>query len=413
MGNANSIFENNHYLTAKMSNEIQFTRYLYEKDEVKLALILSILNKKEENAEFWAYELYHSGFKLELIDLFWSLYYDFYYTQNPSFEKYLQTKLKTQLDLDLNSENYISMIVNNFMIRPHNMDIFILKQLVNICDFDNSDIQEYNTNGDFEFIRAELVSVLTNKDFMMLAALILTDIKEQHLLEAFKVILDYFANVVGLKFDSKKIIMEYEKYLGNNYQRINKRVMILARTIHYFVLVNNKKLGKNIYVHIEAEDIIIHENISADLKENDKGRAILPARKILPLAKVYSIDVDNYLSLFDLKREKQDIKTAYYYNWLYHASFSPLWKSRIAKHNGYVDEENKLIVFDEEIDIQNFYDEYGYEPDEQSEDVENKTIKDIKKERTWLSFYKQHKNSGIVEIDDDIINDIDKVAYKF
>ena len=413
MGNTNSILENNNYLTAKMSNEIQFTRYLYEKDEVKLALILSILNKKEENAEFWAYELYHSGFKLELIDLFWSLYYDFYYTQNPSFEKYLQTKLKTQLDLDLNSENYISMIVNNFMIRPHNMDIFILKQVVNICDFDNSDIQEYNTNGDFEFIRAELVSVLTNKDFMMLAALILTDIKEQHLLEAFKVILDYFATVVGLKLDSKKIVMEYEKYLGNNYQRNNKRVMILARTIHYFVLINNKKLGKNIYVHIEAEDIIIHENISADLKENDKGHAILPARKILPLAKVYSIDVDNYLSLFELKREKQDIKTAYYYNWLYHASFSPLWKSRIAKYNGYVDEENKLIVFDEEIDIQNFYDEYGYEPDEQSEDVENKTIKDIKKERTWLSFYKQHKNSGIVEIDDDIINDIDKVAYKF
>lgn len=413
MGNANSIFENNHYLTAKMSNEIQFTRYLYEKDEVMLALILSILNKKEERSEFWAYELYHSGFKLELIDLFWSLYYDFYYTQNPSFEKYLQTKLKTQLDLDLNSENYISMIVNNFMIRPHNMDIFILKQVVNICDFDNSDIQEYNTNGDFEFIRAELLSVLSNKDFMMLAALILTDIKEQHLLEAFKVILGYFATIVGLKFDSKKIVMEYEKYLGNNYQRNNKRVMILARTIHYFVLVNNKKLGKNIYVHIEAEDIIIHENISADLKENDKGHAILPARKILPLTKVYSIDVDNYLSLFELKREKQDIKTAYYYNWLYHASFSPLWKSRITKHNGYVDEENKLIVFDEEIDIQNFYDEYGYEPDEQSEDVENKTIQDIKKQRTWLSFYNQHKNSGIVEIEEDILSDIDKVAYKF
>ena len=172
-------------------------------------------------------------------------------------------------------------------------------------------------------------------------------------------------------------------------------------------------MGKNIYVHIEAEDIIIHENISADLKENDKGHAILPARKILPLAKVYSIDVDNYLSLFELKREKQDIKTAYYYNWLYHASFSPLWKSRITKHNGYVDEENKLIVFDEEIDIQNFYDEYGYEPDEQSEDVENKTIQDIKKERTWLSFYNQHKNSGIVEIEEDILTDIDKVAYKF
>ena len=50
-----------------MNQEIQFTRYLYEKDEVKLALILSILNKKEERAEFWAYELYYSGFEQEII----------------------------------------------------------------------------------------------------------------------------------------------------------------------------------------------------------------------------------------------------------------------------------------------------------------------------------------------------------
>ena len=34
-----------------------FTRYLYEKDEVKLALLIALLNKKEE-AIFWAYELY-------------------------------------------------------------------------------------------------------------------------------------------------------------------------------------------------------------------------------------------------------------------------------------------------------------------------------------------------------------------
>ena len=31
-----------------MNNEIQLTRYLYEKDEVKLSLIMCIINKKEE-----------------------------------------------------------------------------------------------------------------------------------------------------------------------------------------------------------------------------------------------------------------------------------------------------------------------------------------------------------------------------
>lgn len=412
MGITNSIFENSHYLIAKMSNEIQFTRYLYEKDEVKLSLIVCVLNKKEEEAVFWAYELYYSGFKLELIDLFWSLYYDFYYTLNPSFEKYLQTKLKNHLELDAHSENYISMIVNNFMIRPHNMDVFMLKQIVNICDFDKTEIQQYIITCNFEVMRRELTSALRTSDFMTLASLILQDIKETHLLDAFKVILDYFATNVGLKFNSEKIVLEYEKYLSNNYQRNNKRFIVLARVMYYFVVVNNSKMGKNIYVHVEPEEVIIYETISADLKEKDK-RTILPPRKILPLAKVYTIDSDNYLSLFELKREKQDIKSAYYYNWLYYASFSPLWKSRISKHNGYIDEENKQVIFDEEIDFETFYNEYGYEPDEQSVAVENKTIQDIRKERTWLSFYKQHKNNGIVEIDDDIINDIDKVAYKF
>lgn len=398
-----------------MSNELQFTRYLYEKDEVKLSLIICILNKQEESV-FWAYELYYSGFKLELIDIFWSIYYDFYYTLNPSFEKYLQTKLKNNLDFDTSCENYISMIVNNFMIRPHTMDIFMLKKIVDICDFDNSDIQKYNISGNFEIINNELKSVLEAKDFMMLASLILTDIKEEHIIATFKASLDYFVTDIGLKIDSKKIVIEFEKYLNNKYHNDNKRVILLSRIVHYFVVMNNIKLGKNIYVHIEPEDVILYETICADLKEKDK-RTILPARKILPLAKIYSIDNDNYLSLFDLKREKQDIKIAYYYNWIYHSSFSPLWRSRILKHCGRIDEKNKKIIFEEEEDSddneQAFYDEFGYEPDEQKVDIQNKTIQEIKKERTWLSFYNEHKNNGIIEIDDDILNDIDKLTYKF
>ena len=398
-----------------MSNELQFTRYLYEKDEVKLSLIICILNKQEESV-FWAYELYYSGFKLELIDIFWSIYYDFYYTLNPSFEKYLQTKLKNNLDFDTSCENYISMIVNNFMIRPHTMDIFMLKKIVDICDFDNSDIQKYNISGNFEIINSELNSVLEAKDFMMLASLILTGIKEEHIIATFKTSLDYFVTDIGLKIDSKKIVIEFEKYLNNKYHNDNKRVILLSRILHYFVVMNNIKLGKNIYVHIEPEDVILYETICADLKEKDK-RTILPARKILPLAKIYSIDNDNYLSLFDLKREKQDIKIAYYYNWIYHSSFSPLWRSRILKHCGRIDEKNKKIIFEEEEDSddneQAFYDEFGYEPDEQKVDIQNKTIQEIKKERTWLSFYNEHKNNGIIEIDDDILNDIDKLTYKF
>ena len=371
-----------------MNNEIQLTRYLYEKDEVKLSLLLCLLNKKEE-CIFWAYELYYSGFKKELVDLFWSMYYDFYYTLNPSFEKYLLKKLKNNLEFEPNSENCISMIVHNFMIRPHSMDIFMLKQIVCMCDFDNTD--------------TDLNSILDNKDYMMLASLILSEIKDECLIDTLANVIQYFIKK-GLNLDSKKIIAEYKKILNNSHHSNNKRVILLARIIHYFASTKNIKMGKNIYVHIEEEDVIIYENIYADLN--------IRPYKILPLASIYYIDQYNYLSLFHLKREKNNITTVYRDKWLYHASFSPLWRERITNHNGHIDEHNKSVVFDESQDFEEaFYDEFGYEPDEQKIETQNKTIQEIKSQRTWSSFYSEHKKNDIIEIDDDILNDIDKINY--
>jgi hypothetical protein len=383
-----------------MDNQIQFTRYLYEKDEVKLSLLLCILNKKEE-AIFWAYELYYSGFKAELVNLFWTMYYDFYYTSNPSFEKYLLKKLNNNLNFETNCEHYLSMIVNNFMIRPHSMDIFMLKQIVNMCEFETNDVL--------------LESVLQNEDYMILASLILSEIKDDCLVDTLANVIQYFIKK-GLNLDSKKIVAEYKKIIKNDYHsnNNNKRVILLARLIHYFASTKNIKMGKNIYVHIEPEDVIIYENIYADLRRNDLT-PVLPAYKILPLATIYYIDQYNYLSLFHLKREKNNIITAYRDNWLYYASFSLLWRERIIKHNGVIDEKNKKVTFKEQDNSddneQGFYDEFGYEPDEQKIETQNKTIQEIKSERTWSLFYDEHKNNGILELDDDILNDMNKVIY--
>jgi fructosamine-3-kinase len=103
--------------------------------------------------------------------------------------------------------------------------------------------------------------------------------------------------------------------------------------------------------------------------------------------------------------------------WLYHASFSPLWKERIVRHKGIIDEKMRTITFQEEENSddneQAFYNEFGYEPDEQKIETQNKTIQEIKSERTWASFYSEHKINGILELDDDILNDIGKVIYNF
>ena len=85
---------------------------------------------------------------------------------------------------------------------------------------------------------------------------------------------------------------------------------------------------------------------------------------------IYYIDNSNYLSLFGkgLSRNELDndsLKNLYYYNWLYYASYSPIWFNRIQLHNGKIDNDKQLIVFDTDDDEDDFYNKYNYEPDEQ------------------------------------------------
>ena len=116
-------------MSTQNDSKIIFSRYLYLKDEIKLTLLISILNK-HESALFWAYELYFSGFEEELFEHLWKIYYDFYYTLNPSFQDYFIKKYKLWQKPDttpFEKNKIVSSIVNDLLIRPHNLDIFLLR----------------------------------------------------------------------------------------------------------------------------------------------------------------------------------------------------------------------------------------------------------------------------------------------
>ena len=44
-----------------------YTRCLYDKKAVEFSLLIALLDRNREEALFWTYELYHSGFKEETI----------------------------------------------------------------------------------------------------------------------------------------------------------------------------------------------------------------------------------------------------------------------------------------------------------------------------------------------------------
>ena len=134
--------------------KIIFTRYLYVKDEVKLSLITSLLDKKEK-AIFWAYELYYSGFEIELFNHLWKIYFDFYYTLNPAFYDYFVKNQKEwkKMSAGPGKDKIISMIITTSMIimplprtwpRPYNNDLnylnHVLVQFLNIYLFSHHNL---------------------------------------------------------------------------------------------------------------------------------------------------------------------------------------------------------------------------------------------------------------------------------
>ena len=380
-----------------MNSPFQFTRYLYEKDEVKISLITSILHKKEDDALFWAFELFYSGFTSELTELIWELYYNFYATMNPGFEKYLSAKMKIQTTDD-NDAKLMASLISNFMIRPHTVDVFILRQMVKQYDFD-IDSQDIS----------EIINLLEADDFIMLAYLVMNTGEEPQLLEIHVSIIEYFKKM-GLTLNSKHEIESYKRITGILENIINNQTVLLTRIIHYSVLMKKITLGKNLFIQIDSSEISMYETVEPIFKPREgELLPILPAYKILPMVTKIPIDQDNYLSLFQLKREKSDIVEAYRCNWEYHASFSPLWQERIKIYNGIIEHDCRKVTFSNDNDLENFYENYGLEPDEQKKETQEKTIQKIKQERTWFSFYNEHKNKGIILIEEDYLKDMDKI----
>jgi hypothetical protein len=195
-----------------------------------------------------------------------------------------------------------------------------------------------------------------------------------------------------LNVNKEKIWMDYKKNINFIVNQLNwcidEKIILLSKIIYLYGLKIGKKMGKNLYICVNKLELIIYETIQVDLVNN------FPAYKILPIATILAIEPDVCKSLFHLKREKENIRDAYLHHWLYYASKTPLWRKRIQDFKGVVCYEEKKVIFKEDEDdelLQAFYDNYGYEPDEQKKEVQNKCIgnKSNGGNKTWFSIYQE------------------------
>ena len=383
-------------LTLKLPGDnLVFTRYLYIKDEVKTALLISILNKSDD-AIFWAYELYYSGFKNELYAFIWQIYYDFFATLNPSFAVYLSKKL----DKDLVEDRLISSIIQNLLIRPFNTDVFILRTISELFESEAAD--------------ESIEDLLETKDYRGLALYILNK-KDLVLEDTYQRVLNHFKLT-----NQQKQNTDFRNAIKAN---AAKKEIILVANIFALINKNLTQIKKqNFYVRVDPEEVVRYETIEAD--DN------LKPYRILVQACVCKIQ-NNWVNLFQGFRNQNiesSLKKKYdgwtfgavteKYNslnkWIYHASFSPMWFDRIKSCKGYVDYMNQEIKFVSEEWEEAFHNKYNLEPDEQPLFVKENVLKLVKDDASsWQHFFAKYKKSGMIDALDEELDALNEEPLKY
>ena len=134
-------------------SKVKLTRYLYNFDDVKISLLVSLLEKKNLNkCYYWLSELYYSGFENESWEFIMKIYYDFYSLQNYKFEKIIIKKYK--IWLNDKKINYSLEIIKNLYYKNYDSKIFILSNFsinnIKKNKKQNIDFTNYKINCNFD-----------------------------------------------------------------------------------------------------------------------------------------------------------------------------------------------------------------------------------------------------------------------
>jgi hypothetical protein len=169
---------------------------------------------------------------------------------------------------------------------------------------------------------------------------------------------------------NKSLFWGYELYYSGFQTELFDLLFSLCQDIEIRDFCQNKY---NLHPNDETLVYLILKNmISFKINVNNQfvGYRILPkcidnfknktfkTHQFLQKTCIYSVEKRKML-----KKGKDKLRNLFRENWLYYASFSPIWKSRIADFGGKI--SKKKVIFNEDV-FDEFHNKYNYEPCEQS-----------------------------------------------
>jgi len=118
----------------------------------------------------------------------------------------------------------------------------------------------------------------------------------------------------------------------------------------------------------ESDAEQIYFIISMKDLERYETKSISPAYKTLPTLCRYRLS--NNTKLPEITEEQRLYLNDFCANWLVYAARTALWANRILEYKGTINIEKKTVEFETDDLLEEFYEKYGFEPDEQSIEIQ-------------------------------------------
>jgi len=345
------------------------TRYLYFLDECFYSLLFALINKTSmKEVMFWTGEIYYSGFEEKLWFHIWKIYYDFYAIKYPKFEKKIN-KLAKGWEINPSIEN-IQNVLNFLYYSKTDYTVFMMR-MMNIktptCKYPGK-------------LPTWLKKLELNKTERKLIRSIHDDKKTNILfyLNDFKDSPERCYEIIKLYYNT---IHNYElKNIDLNSIYYTDKMHVILALICHLALPQNKIQHKLVSKKFDKK--YVQQQI--DFNEQE----IVPLYKTLVHKRCY--EVSPLIGIFSLMRYKcQDIdfKDILRLHWDYFAYNAPIWKNRVDKCNGRSEDVDHSLKFKTLDDFEDFYENFNYEPDEQSKEVQDKSIGAIDEAngKEWLN----------------------------
>ena len=379
------------------------TRFLYIFDEVCISFLTALLKKHDlDECYFWLSELYLSGYDTQCWDLIWFIYYDFYYVLNPQFEEFIIKKHKSNnpmLSLMTIVKNMYKMNISSqvFITRQYNANDKQITQLfrgkkptwLNNISSKYHGLFRYIDKNMYHFAVSSLPEIeFIDKDNKDNSCNGLVENTQKEIDDLFDNVFIYFSRVdknlsIDLINGMKKHIStcHYTNYVhkiwakicllvfNGNFHQAKKKLYISCLTDEYNKIMNihQQPVPLNSYNNKQIYKTLFYKRIYS----------------ITPFCSSFRLTRNTHC---DMIKDINDINYYYWYHWEYFAYLCPIWQERMDKFDIIIDDENKKIVFKDDDECEEFYSEYGYEPDEQSTETQEKRILHMENSN-WEKWY--------------------------